>query len=159
MSAPATTLPDHQDAGVGGERAVAWRNSLQFRATFALVSLLAVVIFSIWLVLWTAGRSRMVEESRRLYEQTGGKMVAELRAQLARAESVTNALAEVGCALEPDEARFKAVIPAVLNGTDDGGFIAATNLCRRHPSHRRARSDAPHLRRCQRRGPLCLTRF
>ncbi|MDP1660821.1 MAG: ATP-binding protein, partial [Phycisphaerales bacterium] len=128
MSATAAT---HHDQGATGESAgrnVAWWSSLHFRATFTLVSLLAMVIFSIWLVLWTTGRSRMVEESQRLYEQTARKMVAELRSQLTRAESVSTALADLGCVLEPDESRFKSVIPAVIEGADDGGFIAGGGI-------------------------------
>jgi signal transduction histidine kinase/CheY-like chemotaxis protein len=127
-STPASEGVDLTPAGAVEPRTVIWRNSLQFRVTFALVSLLAMIILSISLVLWIAGRSRMIEESERLYVQTGGKMVAELRARMTRAESVTNALADLGCTLEPDEARFKSVIPAVINGTDDGGFIAGGGI-------------------------------
>jgi len=105
-----------------------WWHSLQFRVTSSLIALLAMVVLSIGFVLWTTGRSRMVAESNRLYEQTGGKMIGELRTCLAKAESVAQALADLGESLEPDEARFMAVIPQVLNGTGSGEFIAGGGI-------------------------------
>jgi len=105
-----------------------WWHSLQFRVTCSLIALLAMGILSICFVLWTTGRSRMVAESNRLYEQTGGKMVAELRTRLAKAESVAQSLADLGESLEPDEARFRAVIPHVLKGTGSGEFIAGGGI-------------------------------
>ncbi len=100
-----------------------WR-SLQFRVSFGLIALLGGVILSISLVLWTTGRSRILEESYRLYEQAGGKMVAELRTRMVGAESLVTALADIGQTLERDERVFKTVLPRVIAGGGDERFIA-----------------------------------
>ncbi|MCC7290937.1 MAG: response regulator [Phycisphaerales bacterium] len=108
----------------GRPPSVALLRSLQFRVSFGLVALLGGVILSISLVLWTTGRSRILEESFRLYEQAGGKMVAELRTRMAGAESLVTALADIGQTLERDETIFKTVLPRVIAGGGDERFIA-----------------------------------
>lgn len=105
-----------------------WWHNLQFRvnllfATALLLSLLAVV-FAFLLF----GKDMLVERDRKLVEQTGALVVAELDAKLAHAETLVQAIASSAAAAPADVGILNALLRQQLADSSAPEFVVGGGI-------------------------------
>ncbi|MDX1451124.1 MAG: methyl-accepting chemotaxis protein, partial [Oleiphilaceae bacterium] len=104
------------------------RQSIGVRMAQALALFLLLVMAANYLVLDTRGRDVLVEQTNKLNDELGQKIILKLRERLAATETLTTSLANLGTVLEKDPDQFMRVVPHVMSQAGMDQLIAGGGI-------------------------------
>ncbi len=98
-----------------------WHQSLGFKTQLVILILGLWVLGGIVLVMKFKGTEKVLEESRRLIEQTGNNAVSDLQSRLIEVDALARTFAEASRVLPKDEKVIHKSLPPLINFQNDAG--------------------------------------
>lgn len=98
-----------------------WYQSLGFKTQLCVLLLGLWVVGGIVLVMKSKGTEKVLEESRRLIEQTGNNAVADLQNRLTEVDALARTFAETSRVLPKDPGVLHQSLPPLINFQGDNG--------------------------------------
>ena len=98
-----------------------WRKKLAFRVLTGLGALLLWVLVGVWLIMQTKGRELVMEESRKLIEETGRNAVSRLEIRLREIAALTISAGRASLSLPRETTAIEAFLPGLVDYGGDAG--------------------------------------
>jgi HPt (histidine-containing phosphotransfer) domain-containing protein/PAS domain-containing protein len=98
-----------------------WHQSLGFKTQLVIMILGVWLLGGIVLVMKFMGTEKVLEESRRLIEQTGNNAVSDLQSRLIEVDALARTFAETSRVLPKDEKVIHGSLPPLINFQNDQG--------------------------------------